>query len=478
MAWLRIAPALLVAGVLAAGAARAQAPTPDVMLILDASNSMWGRVDGRPKIVVARAAVVDLLRALPRGTRLGLMAYGHRRAGDCADIETVVPVGAVDAGALTARVNALSPRGRTPITDAVRQAARELRSTERPARVILVSDGIETCNADPCALAAELRASGVDFVTHVIGFDVADARDQAQLRCLAEGTGGRFIAAQDARSLADALASVTATAPPRPSAPSTPPPPSPTGTTNLTLEAVEIEGGRVLPGLLWWLDSVDDPPRSVLSNNGAGRPSVSVPAGRYRVRAQSGNARVTEIFTASGQRQTYRVVMNVGRLRLAAALAAGAPPGFGGVWSVVADEVPGFRAGETVIPSHGAAMPELILVQGSYRVRFVSGAASAVGDVFVPAAGIAALRLDLDAGRVSLIGQHGGQALTTGLLWEVHRAAPGGTRAQIASSGAQQPTFTLPAGAYVARAFRAGRWTEAPFTVVAGQTATVTVDLP
>ena len=94
--------AALVAAVVFASphGARAQAPAPDVMLILDASNSMWGRVDGRPKIVVARAAVVDLLRALPRGTRLGLMVYGHRRNADCADIETVVPVGAVDANAM------------------------------------------------------------------------------------------------------------------------------------------------------------------------------------------------------------------------------------------------------------------------------------------------------------------------------------------------------------------------------------------
>src|SRR5204862_7835409 len=118
----------LVALLVGASGAYAQAPAPDVMLILDASNSMWGRVDGRPKIVVARAAVVDLLRALPRGTRLGLMAYGHRRAADCSDIETIVPVGAVDADAVAARVNAISPRGRTPLTEAVRRAARELRS--------------------------------------------------------------------------------------------------------------------------------------------------------------------------------------------------------------------------------------------------------------------------------------------------------------------------------------------------------------
>jgi Ca-activated chloride channel family protein len=473
MAWiLRIAA--LAAVLACASAAYAQAPAPDVMLILDASNSMWGRVDGRPKIVVARAAVVDLLRALPRGTRLGLMAYGHRRAADCSDIETIVPVGPVDANAIAARVNAITPRGRTPLTEAVRQAARELHSTERPARVILVSDGIETCNADPCALAAELRASGVDFVTHVIGFDVVDARDQAQLRCLAERTGGQFLSANDARSLAAALATITATAPP-PAAAAPPPPPRAAGPTNLTLEAVEVEGGRILESMLWTLETAEEQARSVIDNSGAARPELAVPAGRYRVTALSGNARIVESFDVAGARQTYRVVMNVGRLRLSAGLAAGQPP-IGGLWTIEADEAPGFRTGDTVVET-GDGTPELILTQGSYRVRFVADAATATADVNVTAAQTQSARLDLGAGRVSLAATRGGRPDDDG-LWEVQRVAADGTREDVASSGAGRPDFVLPAGNYVARAFRDNQWFERPFAIAAGQSVAVTVARP
>jgi Ca-activated chloride channel family protein len=473
MAWIfRIAA--LAAILIGASGAHAQAPAPDVMLILDASNSMWGRVDGRPKIVMARAAVVDLLRALPRGTRLGLMAYGHRRAADCSDIETIVPVGAVDADAVAARVNAITPRGRTPLTEAVRRAARELRSTERPARVILVSDGIETCNADPCALAAELRASGVDFVTHVIGFDVAEAHDQAQLRCLAEGTGGRFIAANDARSLAAALATVTQTAPP-PAAAAPPPPPRAAGPTNLTLEAVEVEGGRVLESMLWTLETAEEMARNVIDNSGAARPQFAVQAGRYRVTALSGNARVVESFDVSGARQTYRVVMNVGRLRLSAGLAQG-QPAIGGLWSIEADEVPGFRTGDIVVET-GDGTPELLLTQGSYRVHFIADAASATADVIVTAAQAEAARLDLGAGRVTLGATRGGRPDDDG-LWEVHRIAADGRREEVASSGAGRPAFVLPAGNYVARAFRDNAWFEQPFAIAAGQTLALTVVRP
>src|SRR5690606_31403545 len=70
--------------------------------------------------------------------------------------------------------------------------------------VILVSDGIETCVADPCAIARKLEETGVDFTAHVVGFDLK-AEELRQIACIAQETGGRFLPAQDAASLGDAL---------------------------------------------------------------------------------------------------------------------------------------------------------------------------------------------------------------------------------------------------------------------------------
>lgn len=188
-------------------------PAPRTMLVLDASGSMWGRIDGRPKIEIARAAV-DAMLAGWRGGELGLMAYGHNRKGDCDDIELLQPVGPLDVERLRTQVGALDPRGMTPITAAVRQAAETLRHTERKATVILVSDGEETCAADPCALGAELEATGIDFTAHVVGFDVvAGSEAHRQLQCLASGTGGRYVEARDAGGLDAALAQVATRAP-------------------------------------------------------------------------------------------------------------------------------------------------------------------------------------------------------------------------------------------------------------------------
>ena len=198
---------LLVAGFLAWPSA-VHAKTPEAsatMIILDASGSMWGQVRGETKIVAARKAVRGLLETWPAGRELGLMAYGHRRKGDCADIEIIAPIGTIDPATLSSTVDQLNAKGKTPITDAVREAAKAARSTEVQTTMILISDGIETCGGDPCALARELEASGVNFTAHVIGFDVADPAAKAQLQCMADVTGGIYRDAADGAGLSDAL---------------------------------------------------------------------------------------------------------------------------------------------------------------------------------------------------------------------------------------------------------------------------------
>lgn len=54
---------------------------------------------------------------------LGITAYGHREKDNCADIEALVPVGPVDGGQVMSAIETLNPKGKTPLTDAVRQAA-------------------------------------------------------------------------------------------------------------------------------------------------------------------------------------------------------------------------------------------------------------------------------------------------------------------------------------------------------------------
>lgn len=193
---------LLLLSLLATGPAVA---AENVAIVLDASGSMWGQIDGRSKIEIAREAVAGIVADWEPDNHIALVAYGHTRKGDCGDIQTLIPLGPLDAGTFMAQVNALNPKGMTPLSQATITAAQALRASEQKATVVLVSDGEETCDMDPCAVGAELARSGVDFTAHVIGFDVNDPTHQAQLRCLAENTGGRYFNARDAGELGTAI---------------------------------------------------------------------------------------------------------------------------------------------------------------------------------------------------------------------------------------------------------------------------------
>ena len=182
----------------------AQADHPNTIIVIDGSGSMWGQIDGRPKLEIARETLADVLVDFPADRGLGLLAYGHRRKGDCSDIELLVSPAPGTAPQVLSTSNTMRFLGKTPLTDAVRRAALDLRSTEEAATVILITDGVETCAGDPCALGRELEQSGVDFTAHVVGFGLQGAETTA-LQCLATETGGRYFDANDAQGLRDAL---------------------------------------------------------------------------------------------------------------------------------------------------------------------------------------------------------------------------------------------------------------------------------
>ncbi|MCH2066837.1 MAG: VWA domain-containing protein [Shimia sp.] len=215
---------------------------PAAIVVMDGSGSMWGQIEGVAKITIAQQVMGELMTTLPADLDLGLTVYGHRRKGDCSDIETVVLPGPDTRAAITTAVNGITPKGKTPMADAVVAAAKALRHTEEAATVILVSDGIETCVPDVCAVAKELEATGVDFTAHVVGFDVTDPEALAQFQCMAEATGGKFLAAANADELGNALTEVAAAPPPEPE-------PQPV---QVTIVATDGKNGPVINTPLIW----------------------------------------------------------------------------------------------------------------------------------------------------------------------------------------------------------------------------------
>lgn len=186
------------------GASASASEAGRVMIVFDGSGSMWAQIEGKTRIEIARETLTEVMATLPDDLEVGLIAYGHREKGNCADIETIISPARGTGQSISQAVGRITPRGKTPLSEAVKQAAEALKYTESKATVILITDGIETCNMDPCALGNELARLGVDFTTHVVGFAMSREEGQ-QVACLAENTGGRYFLASNAGELSTAL---------------------------------------------------------------------------------------------------------------------------------------------------------------------------------------------------------------------------------------------------------------------------------
>jgi len=290
------------------------------IIVLDASGSMWGQIGGKAKLEIARETLKDVLTTIPGDLELGLMAYGHRQKGSCEDIELVVPPGPGTSAAISQAADKMKFLGKTPLSAAVRKAAEDLKYTEDKATVILITDGIETCNADPCAVGRELEQSGVDFTAHVVGFGLSEEEGK-QVACLAENTGGKYLPASDASALKDAL-KVTVAAAPEPAPAPKPEPAAPAF--NLDPSVTLMEGGPEFgkgDDVTWLLHKVGamgDKGEYVATEYGGDWKGNFSP-GEYLLSATRDYATVEQKVTIeAGKAATPHFVLNGGKLVLRA----------------------------------------------------------------------------------------------------------------------------------------------------------------
>ena len=177
-------------------------------LILDASGSMKQKVHQRTKLFQAKRVLrAFMVQAQNESMMLGLRVFGLKEK-DCKSSDLVYDFGQQGADAIDAAMQATNPKGygKTPLEYSLRLAEKDLlKHPDKPKRIILVSDGIDTCGGDPCKIAKELQEK-LDIRIFVVGYGLSP-EEHEKLKCLTDG-GGDFFDENDLQGLIDALKSL------------------------------------------------------------------------------------------------------------------------------------------------------------------------------------------------------------------------------------------------------------------------------
>ena len=176
--------ALLISGLFPEGSLHAQnrnqqQPLTRILFVFDASFSMYGRWQTGMKMDIAKRLFVQFLDSL-QGTpnlELGLRCYGHQYSlqpqRNCEDSKLEVPIGKPNVAipAMKKRMETIVPKGTTPIAYTLEQCGNDFPSDNVNSRniIILITDGIEECGGDPCAVSLALQSKGIVLKPFVLG---------------------------------------------------------------------------------------------------------------------------------------------------------------------------------------------------------------------------------------------------------------------------------------------------------------------
>ncbi|MAK59864.1 MAG: hypothetical protein CMK09_02685 [Ponticaulis sp.] len=428
-------------------------------LILDASGSMWGQIDGEAKITIARRVISELLETWPETSQLGMTVYGHRSEGDCQDIERLVPLGPFDAEGVRQAMSTIRPLGKTSLTDAVRQSAEALAEDEAGGSIILVTDGLETCSGDPCALGRELAERDIGLRTHIIGFGLG-GEDTSALKCLAAETGGSYTDADDADDLQDALQTAGEQASQEP-----------LGLLQVVTLRAEDANGTLLPnepGVLWSIqkDGEDAPAGSAAAGS---LYDARLAPGLYSITGQHGeDIRVTQSVEVTDEAtQTVTFVFADGSVRAVPVLVPGGEP-LSGIFTWVMYDASGETDGAQVARDAGRN-GRFTLPVGTYRLRFSSEDLTVDQEVTIVADETLETEMVLNAGWIEANG-------VRGTSWVLYRLDEDGTRARAASEVRASTRFLVSAGQYQLEAQGPDGTDVRDVSLSAGRTVSVTLE--
>ena len=180
-----------------------------ILFVFDASNSMNAKWDESTRIAIAKELLikaVDSLQGVPN-LELALRIYGHQSPitptyQDCEDTKLEVPFSKGNHNQIKGKIRGVVPKGTTPIARSLEAAAGDFPDRNARNVIILITDGIEACDNDPCIIADKLRAKGISIRPFVIGIGL-DMEYLNHFDCI-----GTYLDANSKASFANVMSTV------------------------------------------------------------------------------------------------------------------------------------------------------------------------------------------------------------------------------------------------------------------------------
>lgn len=182
-----------------------------ILFVLDASNSMnadWG--NGQTRIEAAKEILskhVDSLQ-FSENLEIALRVYGHQSPitatyQDCNDTKLEIPFGPNNFEMVKNKIKTIKAKGTTPIARSLEAAASDFPDTNSRNIIILITDGIEACDNDPCVIAKKLHDKKINVTPFVIGLGL-DLSYLEKFKCI-----GSYAEAETKDAFRNVLRSVT-----------------------------------------------------------------------------------------------------------------------------------------------------------------------------------------------------------------------------------------------------------------------------
>ena len=154
-------------------------PETRILFIFDASQSMAGKWEKETKISIAQKVLIHIIDSLEGldNIQMALRIYGHQSPvppQDCSDTRLEVPFAKGNAPKIRQELRYITPRGTTPIAYSLEKGGADFPPDCDNCRniIILITDGIEACDGDACAVSYELQRRGIVLKPFIIGIGI------------------------------------------------------------------------------------------------------------------------------------------------------------------------------------------------------------------------------------------------------------------------------------------------------------------